>query len=235
MSKRIGALLCALLFLGVLLFLPLAESRTDAEVSAYPSMGFTVVLDAGHGGEDGGAIGIRTLAREKDINLSIVKKLARLFESVGADVVLTRSDENALCRGKYSKAEDMRARAAIVEAAKPYFVISVHCNSFPQSKSVCGAQMFYFPGSVTGERLADDIQEALRAYVDPENTRSAKAENFFMLRHGNSTNVMVECGFLSSPEEEALLCDETYQDHLAYAVFAGTCAYYSRIGLPQNY
>ena len=94
---------------------------------------------------------------------------------------------------------------------------------------------FYYPGSETGERLAECIQNSLRKHVDTSNKRMVKNEDFYMLRHGNSTNVMIECGFLSSPEEEKLLCDEAYQDMLAYAVFDGTCAYMADILTPQNH
>ncbi len=237
MFERIMQVVCAVLLVGVILTSPISAQKSSYSecLADYPLLNFVIVLDAGHGGEDGGAIGIHTLVREKDINLSIVQKLGRLFESAGATVVLTRNNEDSLCTGKYSKMEDMQARAAVIEAANPYVVISVHCNSFPQSKNVKGAQMFYYPGSETGERLAECIQNSLRKHVDTSNKRMVKNEDFYMLRHGNSTNVMIECGFLSSPEEEKLLCDEAYQDMLAYAVFDGTCAYMADILTPQNH
>lgn len=236
MFERIMRVVCAVLLVGVIVTSPVnrGKNRYSECLADYPLLNFVIVLDAGHGGEDGGAIGINTLVREKDINLSIVQKLARLFESAGATVILTRQNENSLCVGKYSKREDMQARAAIIEAASPYIVISVHCNSFPQSKNVKGAQMFYYPGSETGEKLAGCIQNSLKKHVDSSNNRMVKNEDFYMLRHGNSTNVMIECGFLSSPAEEKLLCESSYQDMLAYAVFDGTCAYIADILTPQN-
>lgn len=195
---------------------------------------YVIVLDAGHGGEDGGAIGIKTLTREKDINLSITRKLARLFESVGATVILTRKNDGALSKNGFNKMEDMRARAEIIELARPYIVISIHCNSFPQSNSVSGAQTFYYPGSETGRRLAENIQESIKNNVDKNNNRQVKDADFYMLRHGNSTNVMVECGFLSCPEEEQLLLNDEHQNKLAYAVFDGTLRYISEITNPLN-
>lgn len=211
--------------------IPLGESK--AVLNDFPLLNFCIVLDAGHGGEDGGAIGISTLVREKDINLQIVKKLERLFESAGARVVLTREDENSLCAGKYNKLEDMRARNKVIEGNQPYVVISVHCNSFPQSKNVSGAQMFYLPRSESGKLLAEKIQASIRENVASDNKREAKGEDFYMLRCGNSTNVMIECGFLSSPEEENLLSDDEYQNMLAYAVFDGTCDFINSIR-PQS-
>lgn len=226
LTERILKIICVVLLVAAICLLPLEKKGYAAEcLTDYPLLDFVIVLDAGHGGEDGGAIGITTLAREKDINLSIVKKAKNLFESAGATVVLTRSDENALCKGKYSKKEDMHARSSIIEKTKPYIVISVHCNSFPQSRNAKGAQMFYFPGSESGEKLAQCIQNSIKDIADSSNNRKVKSENFFMLRHGNSTNVMIECGFLSSPEEEKKLLDEDYQALLAYSVFDGTSKY----------
>ncbi|MBR2860658.1 MAG: N-acetylmuramoyl-L-alanine amidase [Clostridia bacterium] len=226
-----SVLLCACF---VLHLVNMSVSRAEACYNEYPLLNFVIVLDAGHGGQDGGAIGIKTLTREKDVNLSITKKLKGLFESCGATVVLTREDDDALCKGDFDKMEDMSARARIIESVSPYIVISIHCNSFPQNKSVKGAQTFYYPGSETGQRLAETIQESLSKNVDEQNKRQIKSENFFMLRHGNSTSVMIECGFLSCPEEEALLLDQNHQEKLAYAIFDGTCNYISQIRTPEN-
>lgn len=212
---------------------PIPIKSSQAAVLDYPLLNFCVVLDAGHGGEDGGAIGISTLVREKDINLSITKKLKLLFESAGARVVLTREDENSLCAGKYSKLEDMRARKKIIDQNQPYIIISVHCNSFPQSKNVKGAQMFYLPNSESGKILAEQIQKSIQKNVDKDNDRQVKGEDFYMLKCGNSTSVMIECGFLSSPEEEKRLCSDEYQDMLAYAVFDGTSNFINSLR-PQN-
>lgn len=231
-EKILKILLIFLLVLAIFTS-PIPIKNSQAVVLDYPLLNFCVVLDAGHGGEDGGAIGISTLVREKDINLSIAKKVKLLFESAGARVVLTREDENSLCGGKYSKLEDMRVRKNIIEENKPYIVISIHCNSFPQSKNVQGAQMFYLPTSESGKQLAEQIQASIKKNVDNNNNRQVKGEDFYMLKCGNSTNVMIECGFLSSPEEEKMLCDDNYQNMLAYAVFDGTSNYINLLR-PQN-
>ena len=236
MTEKILKYLCGILLVTALTF-GLFFRDTDKAESVflnYPLNDYVIVLDAGHGGDDGGAIGIKTLTREKDINLSITLKLARLFESVGATVILTRADENALCKNGFNKMEDMRSRAEIIELSRPYVVLSIHCNSFPQSKNVKGAQTFYYPGSLTGEALAESIQESLSEMVDPKNKRQVKSEDFYMLRHGNSTNVMIECGFLSCPEEEVLLIDDNYQNKLSYAIFDGTCKYILKANTPDN-
>ncbi len=229
----------AIKFVGILVVVALMSiiflNNDNREVfNEFGYNDYVIVLDAGHGGEDGGAIGIKTLAREKDVNLNITLKLARLFESVGATVVLTRKNDDALSKNGFNKMEDMRTRAEIIELARPYIVISIHCNSFPQSKNVSGAQTFYYPGSETGKLLAENIQSSLKNNVNSQNNRQVKSADFYMLRHGNSTNVMVECGFLSCPEEEQLLLSEEHQNKIAYAVFDGTLRYISQITKPAN-
>ncbi len=202
--------------------------------SDYPLNDYVIVLDAGHGGDDGGAIGIKTKVREKEINLAITKKISRLFESAGATVVLTRTDDGALCKNGFNKMEDMNNRARIIKEARPYIVISIHCNSFPQNSHVHGAQMFYYPDSLTGKYLAQSIQESISFYADADNKRAIKEADFFMLRNGQSTNVMIECGFLSCFEEEVLLQDESYQDKIAYSVFDGTSKFILKMRTPYN-
>ena len=233
MGTRLYKYVSVLIVLCLILII-FTKKQTQNVFYDFPLNDYVIVLDAGHGGEDGGAIGIKTLAREKDINLSITLKVARLLESVGATIVLTRQDENSLSKNGFNKLEDMRARAETIELSRPYIVISIHCNSFPQSQKVHGAQVFYYPGSETGKHLAQSIQDSIRDNVDKQNDRQVKSEDFYMLRHGNSTNVMVECGFLSCPDEEVLLLDDDYQNKIAYAVFDGTVRYISEITQPIN-
>ncbi len=231
--KNLLRLLVVVTLILAIITAPIPTVKSKTVLLDFPLLNFCIVLDAGHGGEDGGAIGINTLVREKDINLKIVNKLAMLFESAGARVVLTRNDENSLCAGKYNKLEDMRARKKVIDENQPYIVISVHCNSFPQSKNVQGAQMFYLPTSESGRLLAEQIQKSIQTNVDADNKREVKGEDFYMLKCANSTSVMIECGFLSSPQEEKLLCDDEYQNMLAYAVFDGTSNYINSLR-PQN-
>lgn len=220
--------------IALLMVLFIRKNNSKTVFYDYPLNDYIIVLDAGHGGEDGGAIGIKTLSREKDINLSITLKIGRLLESVGATVILTRENKDALSKNGFNKMKDMRSRAEIIELSRPYIVVSIHCNSFPQSQNVHGAQVFYYPGSETGKLLAQSIQDSIKNNVDNQNLRQIKSEDFYMLRHGNSTNVMVECGFLSCPEEEQLLLNDSYQNKLAYAVFDGIVRYINKITQPAN-
>lgn len=147
------------------------EQSTDRE--NYTAR-FCVVLDAGHGGVDGGALGISTGAREAEINLAVTLKTGALLESAGVRVVYTRKGEKSLCPDEqYNKKQDMRLRGQVIDAAKPDIVVSVHMNSYPDLR-VRGAQTFYYPDSECGKELAESIQRSLKM-ADPNNKRTVNA------------------------------------------------------------
>lgn len=226
MKVKVVTLVFILCFLAIVITSNLIKEPVDAmedyETSLFSNT--VIVIDAGHGGMDGGATGIRTGVREAEINLAVSLKLRNLLQSVGYTVVLTRADENALCKGKFSKQEDMKERVNIVRNVNPDYVISIHMNSYPDP-SVKGAQVFYYPDSDRGKALASVIQEEIRNQLDPSNRRQVKEGNFIMLHITASPAVMVECGFLTCPEEEAKLKTEEYQNQLAYAIFSGIVKY----------
>ncbi len=181
-----------------------------------------VVVDAGHGGDDPGKIGINK-AKEKEINLKIAKKLKALLEKDGIQVVMTREDDNGLYRqsSKNQKVEDMRKRCEIIRQANPVFTVSIHQNSYPD-EGVKGAQVFYYGQSQEGKKLAETLQESLVRQLDQENHREAKAnESYYLLKKTVSPTVIVECGFLSNYEEAELLSSDAYQDKVAKAVEMG--------------
>ena len=188
-------------------------------VSVRADNGITIVLDAGHGGADGGVLGSTTGTKESDVNLSITKYLKKYLEGEGYNVVLTRSDGGAVGKGvKYNKKEDMRARREIVESAAPSLVISIHCNAYPVA-SVNGAQVFYAPGSETGKQNAERMQSVLKATLDTE--RKAMSGDYFILQCSATPSLLIECGFLSNPEDEKLLLDTAYREKIAYTIFTG--------------
>ena len=181
-----------------------------------------ICVDAGHGGDDPGKVGMEG-TKEKDINLQIAQKLKERLEKEGIEVVMTRekdddlSDENATSQ----KVSDMRNRVEIIEKADPAMTISIHQNSYTDS-SVKGAQTFYYGESVEGKALAEALQESLIQNLDPTNHRAAKAnESYYLLKRTVSPTVIVECGFLSNPEEAALLTGEDYQNRLVWAIHMG--------------
>ncbi len=177
----------------------------------------TIVIDAGHGGADGGVTGITTGTKESDINLSIAKYLMKYLQDGGYNVVMTRSD-SAVCGGiKYNKREDMRVRRDIVKAAKPDLVISVHCNAYPVS-SVKGAQAF-FAGNSEGERYALTVQNYFNDVLN-DKPRKAAVGDYYILNCSEYPSVLCECGFLSNSKEENLLITASYQEKVAYTIYS---------------
>lgn len=178
----------------------------------------TIVIDAGHGGADGGVTGITTGTKESDINLSIAKYLMKYLQDGGYNVVMTRSDSAAVCGGiKYNKREDMRVRRDIVKAAKPDLVISVHCNAYPMS-SVKGAQAF-FAGNSEGERYALTVQNYFNDVLN-DKPRKAAVGDYYILNCSEYPSVLCECGFLSNSKEENLLITASYQEKVAYTIYS---------------
>ena len=187
---------------------------------------FVVVLDAGHGGSDPGKVGVNQCL-EKDINLSIVKKLKTFLEASDVEVILTREDDNGLYSDSDSrkKMADMNRRCEIIKEADPNLVVSIHQNSYHQ-EAIKGAQVFYYKDSEKGKLLAETLQERFTYILGDENRRVAKANNnYYLLLHVPSPIVIVECGFLSNWEEAGKLCDETYQERVAWTIHMGIMEY----------
>ena len=184
--------------------------------------GNCIVVDAGHGGDDPGKVGINGVL-EKDLNLQIALKLKDLLEKGGMKVILTREGDAGLydAGAGNKKVQDMRRRCEIITEAKPVFTISIHQNSYPD-EAVKGAQCFYFGQSEEGKELAETIQESLKSQLDKENHRMAKAnESYYLLKKTPTPTVIVECGFLSNSQEAALLMTDDYQQKVAQAVYTG--------------
>lgn len=185
-----------------------------------------VVLDAGHGGDDPGKIGING-SREKDINLAITKKVKAYLEANDIKVVLTREGDEGLydAGAENKKVQDMKRRIEIMEEARPVAVVSIHQNSYPE-EYVNGAQVFYHKDSKEGEKLAALLQEQMREKLNPENKRQIKAnDSYYLLKKTQIPTVIVECGFLSNSREAALLSEEEYQIKVAWAIHMGILQY----------
>lgn len=185
-----------------------------------------VVIDAGHGGDDPGKIGING-ALEKDVNLCIAEKLKKYLETDGIRVVLTRETGEGLYDETASnkKVQDMKRRIEKIEETDPLLTVSIHQNSYPE-EYVHGAQVFYYNGSNEGERLAQLIQEQLRKGLDEENHRQIKPnDSYYLLKKTKGTIVIVECGFLSNTEEAEKLCRDSYQDRVAWSIYKGIAQY----------
>ena len=185
-----------------------------------------VVIDAGHGGNDPGKIGVAG-TKEKEVNLAIALKLKKSLEKQNIRVVMTRTDDRNLADANASneKTSDMKNRVAKMDSEQPDMVVSIHQNSYTDS-SAKGAQVFYYSESEEGKKLAEILQKNLIEIADQENNRVAKANtSYYILKNTSAPTVIVECGFLSNPEEESRLISAAYQEKLVEALQKGICEY----------
>lgn len=204
----------------VLLGLTIFAGISLSQASASPKTKLVVCIDAGHGGRDGGCVGTVTGAKESDLALSISKKLADYLTKNNFAVVMTRENENGLYGdGKNKKQEDMEARKKIINSSNADLVISIHLNSFSDS-SVCGAQVFYDASDDNSKKFAEDVQATLSGMLASSN-KQVKTGDFFLLQCRDVPSVLVECGYLSNPNEEALLITDRYQQKVAYSLYCG--------------
>ena len=185
-----------------------------------------VVIDAGHGGNDPGKIGVDD-SLEKEINLIIAKKVKTILSSEDVEVIMTREADKGLYEEQTSnkKVQDMKNRCALINETQPDCVVSIHQNSYHE-ENVTGAQVFYYGTSEEGKKLAEILQQNLITHVDPENHREAKAnQSYYLLKKTEAPIVIVECGFLSNWEEAKKLQEDSYQNQIAWAVSMGILSY----------
>ncbi len=224
--KRSNIVIISALILTLITFIVCFGSLKSSSALSSEQPKTKVVLDAGHGGVDGGVSGVNTGIKESVINLSIVKKLERYLIDAGFNVVLTRSTDAGLygIATKSLKKKDMQKRKEIIEKAEPSLVVSVHLNkySLPSRK---GAQVFYREDCENGKVLANCIQDAFNELPSSERNFSALKGDYYILNCTEYPSVIAECGFLSNPEEEAMLVTEEYQDEVAYTLFKGIVSY----------
>lgn len=179
-----------------------------------------------HGGDDPGMIGVGGL-KEKGINLEISLKLKELLKKKGYKVIMTRQEDKGLYDSSAlnKKAQDMQRRIGLLDEAKPILTVSIHQNSF-SDPSVKGPQVFYYESSGEGKKLAQHVQERMNEILKPQRPRVIKGNtSYYLLKRSSGTLVIVECGFLTNPEEAALLQTEEYQKKAAEAVAEGVDRY----------
>lgn len=211
-------LVCMSVVGGYLVYVP----RT---ASVFAAGGARIVLDAGHGQPDGGAVGSALGVIEEQINLSIAQKLRILLEEDGWQVVMTREDAGQIGADKNA---DMRRRREIIASAGQRLTVSIHQNSYTADHTVSGPQVFYAPGSVEGKKLAEQLQTALNYALAPAVSRIAAEGDYYIVKSGSAPSVIVECGFLSNAAEERLLLQSQYQVKIARAIADGIAAYCAR-------
>lgn len=190
--------------------------------------GKVIIVDPGHGGFDPGKPGING-KDEKHLNLEIALLLRNYLERAGAIVIMTRTTDDDVdgMDGVKHKSKDMVERKKLAEGGD--ILVSIHQNSFTQP-SVKGAQTFYNGSSEEGKSLAKSIQQQIKCFTDKENRREAKSNtNYYVLKATQLPAVIVECGFLTNPEEEKKLNDTFYQDLMARSIYFGIVRYYEKI------
>lgn len=219
-SEQVLMLFLCLFILGGFYTTFLKEQQTV--MTMMPTDQKVIVIDVGHGGWDPGRTGTQG-ENEKDINLKIALKLQNYLEQSGSVVLITRNEDEAL---DLNKKIDMKKRKEIINDSQGDMMISIHQNSFPSS-SEKGSQVFYYKNNEEGKELAQLLQERLKSVLDPDNKRQAKENSsYYILKNTKIPSAIVECGFLTHPEEEKLLNTEEYQEKVAWAIYLGIIDYF---------
>ena len=222
-------LLCAVLAAGI--FLAATYHRRSIPTFVADSFsGTTVILDAGHGGVDGGATSADGII-ESDVNLAVTRRLALLMIFCGQRVALTRIDAGDLASPdaqsiRDKKVSDLQNRVAAINSISNAVLISIHQNTLAGNTKVRGAQAFYNTVQDANGR-ANLIQQSLNDGINPQNAKNAKPidKSIYLMNRVNCPAILVECGFLSNPQEAYQLCTPDYQKQLAVAIAAGYLLY----------
>lgn len=240
-NKKRASIILSCLFIGVFAFsLKIADNQNEKneknaivntiETVATPISGKTIVVDAGHGVPDEGAESSNGTT-EAETNLKIALKLQNLLEQSGCNVVLTRSDENAIydvdkTTLKEKKISDIHNRVKIGNESQADIFVSIHLNKIPQQQ-YWGWQCFYKDGNEQSIKLAKSLQSNLNEAIQTENKRVAmKLDTVYIMKHVEIPISIVECGFLSNPEEEKKLLEDEYQNKLAWGIYNGITDYF---------
>ena len=196
------------------------SSYRFAGADYFENESFIVIIDAGHGGIDSGAIGIDNII-EKDINLSIAKKLESLLNIANIEVIMTRTEDILLntLDAPRRKASDLSNRIRVAQKYPSALFISIHMNTYPQEKYK-GLQVFYSSNNLESANLADTIKKNNQKYLQPDNNREIRrGKDIFILERTNNCAVLIECGFLTNREEAHLLNSDEYQNKLSRILF----------------
>ena len=227
-------IVCVLLITFLTFILCFNAIKINPVGSAYANK-VKIVLDAGHGGIDGGVSGVRTGVKESELNLKVVKKLEKHLTDAGMVVYLTRNSEAGLYGVANSslKRKDMEKRKSIIDKAKPTLVISIHMNQYTLSTRR-GAQTFYNKDNENSKLLAECVQQSFNDMAEAVKKTSALSGDYYIVKCTKYPSIIAECGFLSNPEDEALLITEQYQDSLAYNIFKGISLYLAQTTFIYN-
>ena len=232
--RTVTAMTALLTTIGILLALSLPKLIDTINTNSMTShKNITVIIDAGHGGEDGGAVGDDGTL-EKDLNLDIALNLRDMLQANGTNVIMTRTqdimlyDRNEDYNGK-KKVLDLKARLEIANHNPDALFISIHMNAFPQKK-YDGLQVYFPLGDTQSEALATIIQNNVKNTIQPQNLRRPKGagSNIYLLNKSHNTSVLVECGFLSNDAECSKLNSPAYRQQLALILCNSIIEYISQ-------
>lgn len=218
-----------LLLFGVMIMSMIAV-KANLQITSLPLSGQIIIIDPGHGGADGGAVSKDGLV-EKEITLKIAKFLRDYLQEGGAYVIMTREEDEDLAdpnteKLSKRKAEDLMKRVHLIKIKQADAVVSIHLNAFPQSR-YSGAQTFYHPSRQENKRLASFIQQSLIEQLKNTDRVPKQKGDVYLLKESPVPTALVEVGFLSNPEETALLRDEGYQKKLAASIYYGIIGFYT--------
>ena len=204
-------------------------SAVNASKNLVLEQGPVLVIDPGHGGMDGGAMAADGTV-EAQINLAVSLRVEELARFIGVETEMTRREDVSLHDAsadtvRAKKASDLKNRTALANAVPGGVVVSIHQNSLPDVPSVCGAQVFYSSAEVRQE-LAEPVQSALNAALNPKPKEPKQAgSSVYLLQHAKSPTILVECGFLSNPQETVRLNTPAYQTELALTILSAVLAH----------
>ncbi|MCH5278787.1 MAG: N-acetylmuramoyl-L-alanine amidase [Christensenellaceae bacterium] len=187
------------------------------QLKTLPEEAVIILLDVGHGGFDGGSVGVDTGAHEADLNLEVSRVLAEKLAEKGYYVFMTRMGDYALDQTKNG---DMKKRTEIMKLDIFDVSVSIHMNSFPQDRSVKGARVYHYERGTESERLAEIVMRSI-CTANGTNYRSTITEDLMVVREPIAPSILVECGFISHPEEELNLKSPQYQNLLSQAIADG--------------
>ena len=228
MKRRKGVILGIALALIMTLALGWGFHGQDTKIWSWTLGNRVVVIDAGHGGVDPGAVG-KGKVLEKDVALAVSKRLQALAQQSGAKTIMVREDDRDLGTSQgllKRKREDLAQRIQLALDTQAEVYISIHANSFPDAK-LTGAQTFYHSYSPEGKLLAQSIQQELNSMTNGKRVVKGN-QDIYVLKKAHQAAVTVELGFLSNLEEEQLLTTPEYQEKLAIAIYQGISVYFSK-------
>lgn len=223
-SMKKHLLIYSAVFLFLIAIFPFCHSLSRQVIALHRNQ-TVIVIDVGHGGSDPGKIGINGV-KEKEVNLAIAGYLKDYLLAQDYTVYMTRETDCDLSDPSVSnkKRSDLSHRIQFSNEKKATCLISIHQNSYPDTLQH-GAQTFYYQGRKQDELFAETVQDCLLAF-DSTNTRQIKStDSYYILKNSSVPSILIECGFLSNPDETARLTDPNYQKELAYTIAVGTCRF----------